>query len=111
MNKEKNTEETMGQRIRECRTRMGLSQEELAAMLYIKRETVYKYEKDLRDMPSSVLAEMSRIMKVSPGYLLLGCEADDKWIDDMLYILLQIKDGALRDIAKAQMKVLAGMHD
>lgn len=109
MNK-KNKEETMGQRIRARRKEMNFSQEELAAMLYIKKETIYKYEKDLRDMPSSVLAEMSKILKVSPEYLLFGFDDDDKWIEDMIYILLQIKDCSLRDIAKSQMKALADIH-
>ena len=39
---------------------MGYSQETLAAMLYMKKTTICKYEKDLHDIPSSVLVELAK---------------------------------------------------
>ena len=42
--------ETIGSRIRAARKEMGYSQEELAALLYMKKTTICKYEKDLHDI-------------------------------------------------------------
>ena len=50
----------LGARIRECRKEIGYSQETLAAMLYMKKTTICKYEKDLHDIPSSVLVELAK---------------------------------------------------
>lgn len=58
MSKEINT---VGARIRECRKEMGYSQEALAAMLYMKKTTICKYEKNLHDIPSSVLVELAKL--------------------------------------------------
>ena len=57
MNKEISS---VGARIRECRKEIGYSQETLAAMLYMKKTTICKYEKDLHDIPSSVLVELAK---------------------------------------------------
>ena len=63
---------TVGARIRECRKEMGYSQETLAAMLYMKKTTICKYEKDLHDIPSSVFVELAEALHTTPNYLLLG---------------------------------------
>lgn len=47
MNKENNT---VGSRIGECRKEMGYSREILAAMLYMKKTTICKYERDEHDI-------------------------------------------------------------
>ena len=52
MNKENNTVES---RIRECRKEMGYSQETLAAMLYMKKTTICKYEKGERDITGAMI--------------------------------------------------------
>ena len=57
MNKEISS---VGARIRECRKEIGYSQETLAAMSYMKKTTICKYEKDLHDIPSSVLVELAK---------------------------------------------------
>ena len=39
---------------------------------------ICKYEKDLHDIPSSVLVELAKALHTTPNYLLLGdVEADD----------------------------------
>lgn len=43
-------ENTIGKRIRECRIKLGMTQEELAERLYIKKATVSAYENDKFDM-------------------------------------------------------------
>ena len=85
MNKEINS---VGARIRVCRKEMGYSQETLAAMLYMKKTTICKYEKDLHDIPSSVLVELAKALHTTPNYLLLGDVEADDWMDDMIQMLL-----------------------
>ena len=104
MNKEINT---VGARIRECRKDMGYSQETLAAMLYMKKSTICKYEKDEHDIPSSVLVELARALHTTPNYLLLGDIEEEDWMDDMIQILEKIKDKSLQEIAIKQMSILA----
>ena len=44
----------------------------------LKKTTICKYEKDLHDIPSSVLVELAKALHTTPNYLLLGdVEADD----------------------------------
>lgn len=54
--------ETIGSRIRAARKELGYSQEELAALLYMKKTTICKYEKDLHDIPSSVIVQLAKIL-------------------------------------------------
>ena len=80
MNKENNT---VGSRIRECRKEMGYSQETLAAMLYMKKTTICKYEKDEHDIPSSVMVELAKALHTTPNYLLLGDIEEDVYTDQI----------------------------
>ena len=107
MNKEINT---VGARIRECRKDMGYSQETLAAMLYMKKSTICKYERNEHDIPSSVLVELARALHTTPNYLLLGDIEEDDWMDDMIQILEKIKRPELRTLAKKQLELLAEME-
>ena len=107
MNKEINT---VGARIRECRKDMGYSQETLAAMLYMKKSTICKYERDEHDIPSSALVELARALHTTPNYLLLGDIEEDDWMDDMIQILEKIKRPELRTLAKKQLELLAEME-
>ena len=103
MNKENNT---VGLRIRECRKEMGYSQETLAAMLYMKKTTICKYEKDEHDIPSSVLVELAKALHATPNYLLLGDIETDDWLDDMILLLEKIKRPEYRELARKQMVCL-----
>ena len=101
MSKEINT---VGARIRECRKEMGYSQETLAAMLYMKKTTICKYEKDLHDIPSSVLVELAKALHTTPNYLLLGDVEADDWMDDMIQMLEKIQNKALKKLAMKQIR-------
>lgn len=97
MSKEINT---VGARIRECRKEMGYSQDTLAAMLYMKKTTICKYEKDLNDIPSSVLVELAKALYTTPNYLLLGDVEGGDWLDDMIQMLEKIKRSEMKELAK-----------
>ena len=101
---------TVGARIRACRKDMGYSQETLAAMLYMKKSTICKYEKDEHDIPSSVLVELARALHTTPNYLLLGDIEEEDWMDDMIQILEKIKRPELRTLAKKQLELLDEME-
>ena len=92
---------TVGARIRECRKEMGYSQETLVAMLYMKKTTICKYEKDEHDIPSSVMVELAKALHTTPNYLLLGDIEEDDWMDDMIQILQKISRPEYREVEKA----------
>ena len=100
---------TVGARIRACRKDMGYSQETLAAMLYMKKSTICKYEKDEHDIPSSVLVDLTKALHTTPNYLLLGDIEEDDWVDDMIQIMEKIRRPEYRALAKKQMELLAEM--
>lgn len=54
-----------------CRKEMGCSQETLAAMLYMKKTTICRYEKDERDIPVSVIVELAKALQTTPNDLLM----------------------------------------
>lgn len=105
-----NTElNTIGARIRACRKDMGYSQETLAAMLYMKKTTICRYEKDEHDIPSSVIVELAKVLHTTPNYLLMGESDDNSWEEDMIRIMERIADPAMRKLAMQQLKCIADM--
>ena len=57
-----NNETTLGQRIRAQRIRMGMTQEELAELLYMKKSTISYYENDKKEMRASGLADLAKAL-------------------------------------------------
>lgn len=69
--------DTMGDRIKACRKRIGMTQEELAKALGIQNSAVSKYEKGRVDnLKRSTIAEMARIFGVEPSFLLFGSDSE-----------------------------------
>ncbi len=60
--------ETMGSRIRDLRMLRGLTQEELAFLLYRKKNTISQYESDEVDMRASVIEQLAEVLRAEPGY-------------------------------------------
>ena len=71
-----------GQRIKEERNRMGLTQEELALRLNIGQEHMNKIERGKRGCSIDILLELSEVFGVSTDYLLTGKRAGDESIRD-----------------------------
>ena len=68
---------TIGDRIRNRRIELGLSQDEVAKRLgYKSRSSVNKIE-TAREIPSRKIEEMARILDCSPGYI-MGWTEDDQ---------------------------------
>ncbi len=60
----------MGKRIKKCRLEMGLSVEEVAGIMRVKKSIYLSYEAGTRDMKISKLLLLSRLFHVSTDYLL-----------------------------------------
>ena len=103
---------TIGERIKECRKDLGMSQEALAEILYMKKSTISKYEKDSRDIPASTIICLSEALETSPNYLLLGSDGtvkEDEWVESVIQVLKKIIEPRLRDLALEQLKCIANM--
>ena len=60
----------LGKRLKELRKEKGLTQKEVANILGIHSVTYLHYEKDEREPPLKILAEMATFFGVSADYLL-----------------------------------------
>lgn len=60
----------LGQRLKELRKERGLTQKELAKALRLNSVTYLHYEKEQREPPLMVLAEMASFFEVTTDYLL-----------------------------------------
>lgn len=74
------TEQTMGQRIAECRKKLGISQEALGEKLGVSRQAISKWESDSAVPEIDKLIAMSRLFQVSVGWL-LGVEEQPRTQD------------------------------
>ncbi len=62
---------TIGNRIKNLRLQIGLSQSELAEMMGTIKQTIYKYETGvITNIPSDKIEQLARIFKVSPSYIM-----------------------------------------
>lgn len=83
---------TIGDRIRERREYLGISQIDLAKQIHVLKQTLYKYEMNITtNIPSDKIEEIAKILKVSPSYLMgwqenleLGKTEFSKMIPDIL---------------------------
>lgn len=62
---------TVGDRIKEIRNRIGLSQVDFADRINVSKQTLYKYENNIiTNIPSDKIEAVSKIGNVSPSYLM-----------------------------------------
>lgn len=62
---------TIGERIKNRRTELGLTAEEVAEQLGKSRATVYRYESgEIEKMPTTVLEPLANVLKTTPAYLM-----------------------------------------
>ncbi len=99
-----NKTETMGQRIKTMRIKLGMTQEELAEKMLIPKSTISAYENDKVDIKGSVLMELSRFLHTSPNYL-LGYE-EDNFVEETTAMLKMIEDEKIRKVLLAQIRAV-----
>lgn len=69
---------TVGERIKEVRTKLGMSQVDFADKINVSKQTLYKYENNIiTNIPSDKVEEAARIGNVSPSYL-MGWESESE---------------------------------
>lgn len=67
---------TIGERIKELRNRMGMSQVEFADKINVSKQTLYKYENNkITNIPSDKIEAIAKLSNVSPAYL-MGWESE-----------------------------------
>lgn len=92
---------TVGDRIRKQREFLGFSQTELAERVNISKQTLYKYEKNIiTNIPSDTIEEISKVLNVSPAYL-MGWDENMKEISSLMPDILS--DGKLLEHIKKVM--------
>ncbi|OBZ13320.1 helix-turn-helix domain-containing protein [Bacillus sp. FJAT-26390] len=70
---------TLGQRIKELRTKKGWAQDELAERMGMNRVNISNYELDkIKNVPSETLKKFADVFGVSADYLLGKTENSDK---------------------------------
>ena len=101
-------EKTIGQRIKECRKKMGMTQEEFAEVIYMPKSTISAYERDVVDLKLGTIKELAKVLHTTVGYLIEGEkeEFDDNVIRAAM--MLQNMPEELRRVAVEQIKVLNG---
>ena len=77
----------------------------------MKKTPICKYEKDIHDIPSSVLVELAKALLTTPNYLLLGDVEADDWMDDMIQMLEKIRRPEMKELAKKQITLLVQLGD
>lgn len=94
-----------GIRIKELRTKLGLSQEKLAKKLGMKRENISHYERGvITNIPSEILVKLSEILETNTDYLLGRSIEETNWNPE-----LNEKDE--RDIAKDLEKIIHNLSE
>ena len=108
---EKIMNKTIGQRIKECRKAMGMTQEELEAVSCIPKSTLSAYECDKVDIKMGTIKELARIFHTTAGYLIDGeiLELDED-IKQVVEMLQNMPEG-LRKAAVEQVKILRKLSD
>lgn len=103
-------EKTIGMRIRECRLALGMTQEEMADVLQMKKVTLSAYENDRIDIKVSILKEMAVGLGTTVAYLIDGEESEfGLEVMQTARLLQGIENEQLRKVALEQVKVLAGV--
>ena len=103
-------EETLGQRIRAQRIRLGMTQEELAEALFVEKSMISYYENDKKEMRASGLAEMAKVLQTTPNYLLGYAYSDDDYLSEALSLLEGIKDETVKRVLGATNRISIEDH-
>lgn len=102
-------EETLGQRIKAQRIRMGMTQEELAEEMSTTKSTISYYENDHGDMKQSMISEFARILNTTIEYLVCGVIKTPEMNRESVEVveLFSRMDERTREIFLIQMRAVA----
>ncbi len=102
-------EKTIGQRIKECRLKLGMTQQELAEKMFVPKTTISSYERDVVDMKMGTIKNLAMVLHTTAGYLIDGEKVE--FDEDVLSVamMLQSMPEELQRVAVEQVKVLNGL--
>jgi len=112
-------DEHVGQRIRERRTALGLTQEQLAAALNISYQQVQKYETGSNRVSAGRLYEIAKNLDTSVSYFFQGAEPSapseplphggrNRTTIELVRNFDQIDDASIRQAVSSLVKTLSG---
>ena len=112
MNNIKLAENTLGQRIKAQRIKMGYTQEKLAELMCVPKPTISSYENDRIDIKGSVIVDLAGVLHTDPNYLLMGVQEKetDQFMDTMIAMLQSITDEKTREILLLQMRAVSSIY-
>ena len=92
----------LGKKIKECRERLGMSQEELANKLgYKSRSTINKIELGKNDITQHKIVAFAKALETTPAYLMGWEESMEKKNNAIANIVLRLRsDAELLSIVK-----------
>ena len=100
---------TKGQRIKQLRESMNMTQTELAQKTNIRKQTLYKYENDIvTNIPSDVIERFSEIFGCSPAYIMGWYESSQdvqkalELYEDFQNAIPPVQDAVLRLLKPSQ---------
>lgn len=94
----------IGENIKKLREMRGIGQSEFAEMLNIKRQTLFKYEKNIiTNVPIDRIEQMATILGVDPSAI-TGWEDKARDRYDMYFKLLTEKLSRLDDVDRAKIE-------
>ena len=83
---------TIAKRITKARQALGLNQKELAIKAQITESTLSRFERGTREPRTEALSRLSKVLEVSPNYLIFGLKDDGNFNNE------SIIDESLEDI-------------
>ena len=89
---------SLGRRLADIRSRLGLSQTELAGELGVSPRSYQSYERGERDAPTASLIELCQKFDIDPTWLLLGPDAKASLNEAILEGVLRAVDEYLQSI-------------
>ena len=98
-------EETLGQRIKAQRIRMGMTQEDLADEMCVPKATISGYETDRNEPKGSVVVELAKHLHTTPNFL-LGFE-EDPIANEISNLLGNISDEKVKKMILVQIQAVA----
>lgn len=100
-------EKTVGMRIRECRMKMGMTQEELAIQMCTKKSTISAYELDKIDIKVGILRELAPMLGTTVAYLAGGeVNGISPEVMQIAMLLEGVQNQELRRAAMEQVRIL-----
>lgn len=104
-------EKTIGQRIKKCRLKLGMTQHEFAEVMYMPKSTISAYERDVVDLKLRTIKELANVLHTTVGYLING--EKEEFDNDVIRaaMMLQSMPEELRRVAVEQVKVLLKLED